>query len=269
MQEQPHPTACTVCGNEDVTTFQYNYDDNTTTCTQCGAMLDSIGWAEYIQMVPPPPKDADAKTKRKYKGTYNRRAYIVERIAASCMCEPEIKPDEHKDIIKAEYEKYSNRSYFERLRAQNKLINKKDIQSILRSIDKRNGNSKFTTKYLEKWKSIKNMLGAQVRVYTPEESIRVGSSLCQWSGLWNDAQPPSRAEDPPEQRPWVFKYRKDFPSLNYMIRRLHKKHGIKGMDSSFPLPVTKGSTGKLSELAEYIDPTRPKYVQPTLLDIIK
>jgi hypothetical protein len=281
---------CTNCGNKDATLFQYISDNDSCTCTNCGAVLDNLGWAEYVSMAPGPIQDiamglvelatevGDQQTKnarkKAWKGTYNRKAYAVERIRAAVCEEPKIVNEDHIQAIKDEYALYANQNMFQQLRATQGYIKKRDIQAILRSIDRKRGKTRFSkkkgievpynefcTKYLEKWKSIKILLGGDVKKYTPEEAIRIGTWIVQHSQKWNYAQPPSRKET---REDYKFPERTDFPAINFMIRRGHRRLGIRGMDTSFPLPVTRKANERLHHYAEFLDPTLPKFKQLTL-----
>ena len=97
--------------------------------------------------------------------------------------------------------------------------------------------------YLEKWKSIKVLLGGKVKVYTPEQLAKVGSRLIQYSGQWNTDQPPG---DKYERTNWRFKSRKDFPNFNFMVRLIHDQLSIKGFDNDFPIPTTPNSVKQLN-----------------------
>ena len=89
-----------------------------------------------------------SKTPKIYKGTYHRHAYLMECLSATCLREPNINDDD-KNKIKEEYELHSERTWFHQRKRQ-RLISKKDIQTILRSLNKKNNTKIFTTHYLEK-----------------------------------------------------------------------------------------------------------------------
>ena len=91
---------------------------------------------------------------------------------------------------------------------------------------------------------IKAFLGGEVRVYTTDELAKVGAKLMQYSGKWDYMQPASDKED---RNLWFFKNRKDFPSVNYILRKIHRELGIKGMDSDFPIPITSNSVKQLNQ----------------------
>jgi hypothetical protein len=176
-------------------------------------------------------------------------------------------PEDVQQEIIAEYTRKANSNYFEKLRAARKYINKRDIQSILRSLDVKHlresgERKKYSTKYLEKWKSIKKLLGGEVQTYTPEEFSRVGARIMQYSSQWDFHQPPSRSKD---RSVYKFKNRKDFPNLNFIIRKIHDDIGLKHLNKDYPLPKTRGSIGLLEEYYAFLDnkPIR-KFKQTTL-----
>ena len=150
--------ACNFCNNDDYTRFDYNYDSDSCTCMECGAVLENMGFADLLAcsayrepMEPNEPMD-EAEPKRPttiYKGTYNRRAYFSERLSAACLLEPDI-PEADKAKIREEYDKYANRDWIQKERRRKGNIHKKDIQAILRSLNKANNTNRFTTCYLGK-----------------------------------------------------------------------------------------------------------------------
>lgn len=260
-------SSCSECGNEDARLFQYDGDNDTTICTNCGFVNAAMHIAEYLDL--PVPEDVllanqQNPPKKDYKGSYERRAYLIERLRAAKMEEPRI-PEDRVEQIKQQYNEYCKSNYFRNLRKEHNYITKRDIQQILRALDKKHSPKKkeYTTKYLEKWKTIKKFLGGKVRTYTHEEYVTVGTKLTKMSRKWDEAQPRSRKD---ERSTWVFPQRMDFPGFNFLVRKIHRQEGIKGMDSSFPLPVTKPALKKLAVFAEFLDPTRPVYEQKLLTD---
>ena len=55
------------------------------------------------------------KSPKIYKGTYHRCAYLMERLSAACLREPDINDDD-KNKIKEEYELHSERTWFHQQR---------------------------------------------------------------------------------------------------------------------------------------------------------
>jgi hypothetical protein len=273
MFETEQPT-CSNCGNSDVSLFEYRPESDASICQCCGVVLTNIGWLELTNAVvtPQTAETADNKvgdvppTKHAYKGSYDRRAYIVERLRAACLRDPQV-PPEDQQLIQQEYIRQAQTNWIERQRADKKYITKRDIQNVLRSLDKQyklktGKKGTYATRYLEKWKSIKAFLGAPVKVYTPEQVAKVGARLMRFSSQWNLYQPAAHAKD---RDVWIFKNRKDFPSINFMIRRIHQDLKLKGMDADFPIPQTTSSKKQLQELAEFLNPSsRPKFKQTTL-----
>jgi hypothetical protein len=120
---------------------------------ECGAVLENMGMADLFVCSTVQPElegTATEPTQAKYKGTYNRRAYFSERLSAACLLEPDI-PDDDKAKIQEAYNIYSNKNWIQRERRKTGSIHKRDIQQILRSLNKTYKTSRFTTRYLEKW----------------------------------------------------------------------------------------------------------------------
>jgi hypothetical protein len=259
--------ACSYCGNFDYTRFDYNVGTDVCTCMECGEVLTEMHWNDlmacsaYVEPGMEPEQPQESVVSKSFKGTYHRRAYLMERLSAACLREPDINDDDKRKII-SEYEAYSQQSWFHKQRYNKRIIDKRDIQSILRSLNKKNNTKLFTTRYLEKWKSIKVLLGGTVKVYTPEQLAKVGAKLMQFSGKWDFMQP---ASDQEKRLHWYFKNRKDFPSVNYMIRLIHRELGIKGMDGDFPVPITVSSLKQLRRYTRKLLPNdQPAFVQQTL-----
>lgn len=266
---------CTECNNGDATLFLYDHDADSTICTACGFVNADMHWLEYSSLpIPIAPETGEGPTdvpvqprKKICKFSYHRPAYLTERLRQSRLGEPRI-PKEKLDLIQQEYEEFSHRNYFQNLRKRDGIINKRDIQFVLRSLDRKLSPKKkeYTTKYLEKWMSIKKFLGGAVRTYTYEEYVKVGTRLAKLSQKWDINQPRSRKDT---RDNWIFKQRMDFPGFNFLTQRINKQLGIKGMGSAFPLPVTKPALKKLSLFAEFLDPTLPVFHQKKLTDFFQ
>jgi hypothetical protein len=97
---------------------------------------------------------------------------------------------------------------------------------------------------VEKWKSIKAMLtNKQLKVMSPEQIAYIASILIKLSSRWNELQPVTREDNYDTE--WAWPERKDFPSINYVVRQIMELLNIKGFNEDFPQPSTKSSLKKL------------------------
>ena len=85
----------------------------------------------------------------------------------------------------------------------------------------------------------------------------------QYSGQWDFMQPASDKED---RVHWFFKNQKDFPSVNYILRKIHRELGIKGMDSDFPIPITSNSIKQLNKYIKKMHPDDDSSLVQTSMD---
>ena len=151
MDYMDYITECSNCGNKDYMRFDYDANFDNCICMECGAVLQQMHYSDLLacsSMDQPRAEktDNDSKTPQSpkaYKGTYHCWAYLMERLSAACLREPNINDDD-KNKIKQEYDLYSTRSWFHQQRKQQRLISKKVIQAILRSLNK-----KTIQKYLQ------------------------------------------------------------------------------------------------------------------------
>ena len=268
MDALGYTTECYNCGNTNYLRFDYDVNFDNCICMECGSVLQQMQYSNLLacsSLDQPGMEETESKTSKPpkvYKGTYHCWAYLMECLSAACFREPDINEDDKKKI-KLEYELYSKRSWFHKQKQEQGLISKKDIQTILRSLNKKNNTKVFTTRYLEKWKSIKSLLGGNVKVYTPEELAKVGAKLMEYSGKWDFMQPASDKEDCVL---WFFKNRKDFPSVNYILRKIHHELGIKGMDGDFPIPITGNSIKQLNQYLKKMHPEDETPMVQTSMD---
>ena len=138
--------------------FDYNTNYDYCICMECGKVLQQMHYTDLlacstldqrrVEEISDNPKAS--KSPKIYKGTYHCHAYLMECLSAACLREPNINDDDDKSKIKEEYELHSEKSWFHQQRKWQRLISKKDIQTILRSLNKKNNTKIFTTCYLEK-----------------------------------------------------------------------------------------------------------------------
>lgn len=116
-------------------------------CTLCAMELPDLDYAWVTrQTIRKAVSNTDGSI-RAFKDTYDRQAHFDERILQHTMQEPLIRESDLK-VITDEYMRYSDSNPFRKQRFEQRRINKKDIQHILRSIDKRNGVCKQRKKAL-------------------------------------------------------------------------------------------------------------------------
>lgn len=251
---------CSNCGAEGFSVFEYTFERDNIVCTSCGLvvtdfdfkeLIDSQFYEEVVEASGSVPTGCNDR-KRDYKGSYNRRAYFMERFSAINCKDPEI-PDEHKQCIKEEYKNFIKtggytgcKDFFTSKRHEQGLLNRRDVQKILHAIDKQRGDKYFSSHYMEKWKSITAfLLDREIPMLNPDEICDIGVLLMRCSRIWNEWQPPSRKET--RETDWKYKDRQGFPAINFIIREIMKYLNIKGHDTDFPLPTTKSSLTKLQK----------------------
>jgi hypothetical protein len=125
---------CSVCNNFDYLRFDYDAQCNQCICMECGAILPNMGFTDLVACSTMEPANnttveqygtVNTTTPTKpWKDTYNKRAYIMERLSAACMREPDINKED-KDKIRTEYELYSEQSWIHQQRKQRRYLNKK------------------------------------------------------------------------------------------------------------------------------------------------
>jgi len=180
----------------------------------------------------------------KFRGSYNRRAHINERMYAHCLREPLICRHD-SDIIqtKLEHHMFNNTGY---TLSNATMPTKRDIQHVLRSIDKQNlhPQTKWCKKYLERWKSIAEVFMNPQHVdyperptvqitYTPQELSMVGQLFIAFSNVWDRWQPPRMKYN---RSTWKFPDRKHFPNFNYIFCKIHDLIGCSEHNVYFPVP---------------------------------
>jgi hypothetical protein len=171
--------------------------------------------------------------------TYNRNAHFNERLSQHLCREPEI-PEEHLALIKVWCEKMDKDSLWYSRRIHKKL-KKEDIRRLLRLIDKkRKEKPKFTSLYLEKWKSIRaDIYGDEAPVLKWENVIKILSILSRFSAKWKEIQTDSQGPR--------FPNRIHFPNINYIILEIARYEDIKLPVEEFPPPKTAKCREKLKK----------------------
>lgn len=134
------------CGNHDLSCFAYDNDSSDPICTKCGLVqqdnvFDFDDILDYIKN--------NSFPGRAYKGTYQRKVHLTERLREHNREEPQI-PE--MDILKIteQHQLLISTNYFYRKLATTNQYGKKEIQKLLRSIDKKEGTKKFSRLYLGK-----------------------------------------------------------------------------------------------------------------------
>lgn len=210
--------------------------------------------------------------KRAKMYSYRRGAYICENGRQAMCTEPQIPPEVLEQIKRYHRDVYTKSNTFRAELARKGRIRKSDVQCILRALDaqrEREGvvvrrTMKYTTRYLERWKSIVVALGGKVKVYSPDDLVRVCSELKFYSDKWDLYQPVHHEKD---RSTWIFRNRKDFPHLGFMIRHINKKFGLAEMNTEFPIPKTLSARKNLQGYLDWLDGVpRTRYSQTTLPD---
>jgi len=262
---------CTACGTQfDEPTFRDDAppttlhsttsEDTPGCCPELDwDLLDGTFWTRWTSFNQQPSTSKEETYRelqllydKKFKGSYNRRAHINERLYAHCLREPAV-PAEHHCIIQEYMDHYIRANCGAALAAGGFTPSKRDIQRILRSLDKskKHPEIKWCKKYLERWKSIAEfyvnpdyVFSAEMPTVQPSynstELAYVGQLFMAFSNLWDRWQPPSQKFD---RSNWRWPDRKHFPNFNYMFRKIHALLGYTHHDPYFPLPVS--STAKL------------------------
>jgi hypothetical protein len=202
-----------------------------------------------------------------FKDSYVRFVHFVERCSAHDREDPlEVEGDD-MDLIREKHVEFMEKSYFYKLRAEQGLLDKKDIQQLLRFIDgtKPRGKKwravaksskeklkikkekpkpkKYSRTYLEKWNSLVNELtGKELEAYSDLEVVRVTDLLNKFSDLWDEWQPP---RDKKDRNTWKYKNRKHFPNLDFAFQQVHNMLGLSKYNKHFPMPTTPAAMKKL------------------------
>ena len=268
---------CTDCQQTDLYKLVYQPNDDTHICTVCGAVLADVSFAQYIEylqvsarvdnaVVPvtsvptsdlcngddaaewvvleegcvplaaPPPVVV-----RPYKGTYSRIVHFTERISAHCRRDPEI-PEHHLNTIRQVHLQRKARDWFYRQLFKQGLVNKAEIQKLLRLVDKRQESKVervYCKLYLERWESlIADLEGVKRPTFTDLQAAQVGELMIRFSVLWDSWQPPAVRDAEEKRQRWRYPHHKHFPNINYAFRQALNILNLHQFDSAFPVPRT-------------------------------
>ena len=237
---------CHNCGNSDTNEFirQEPPRDDYFTCTKCGECDIDLDYFEqqYTEEVLQSGtiiNQQNLSTRRSANdniSTYHRRAHLMERLSQSLCREPEI-PDNDKQAIQEIYDgwKKFDKTFTQRIGNIQEKLYKRDVQRILRLLNSKEHNMKWTTKYLEKWKSISRFLykyehnTEMTLQITENQIIKIGSKFITFSHLWDRLKQEGK-----------FPERKHFPNYNFILTLIAKDLCNIELDpEEFPLPSLK------------------------------
>lgn len=118
-------------------------------CTRCGACIRDFGPEQQqdpqlLQRpdpergVPPERRSEPANRLKEFKGSYQRRAHLSERLSAACCMEPTIPDEDYAEIRAADhvYRRQGIRYYFAG-DSPKRVVTKRDVQRVLRLVDER------------------------------------------------------------------------------------------------------------------------------------
>ena len=190
------------CGQQHIITMGQN--DDTVVCMVCGLVQCGNGYN------PPLPPSSNIKPRDTFKGSYQRRAYLMERFSAVQGYEPTIPPDDMY-AIKREYEKYSNTSFLRQARRANGRVDKRDIQQVLRSLNKKHPvECILDTRVVPKKK--KNKSGEET-IFEKHQVYVKWVDLPEKENKWIDADKVSTATT----KKWTTKYLERWQSISCAI----------------------------------------------------
>jgi len=247
------PFICPNCGNSDENHFlrQDPPRDDYYVCTVCGECDLDLDFADYngtwvsevvaSGSVGTEENSGNQKpTSRKMANdgvsTYHRRAHLMERLSQALCREPQIE-DKDLQTIREIYEgwKQFDPNFSERVRKEEEHLSKKDVQRILRFLNAKEKNTKWTTKYLEKWKSVsRDLYNLEHHKdfdlgISENDVIKIGSKFIRFSNLWDEYKKSN-----------CFPERKHFPNYNFILTLIaNDLCNIQLNPYEFPLPSLK------------------------------
>ena len=259
------------CEEENINNLVNDRETGDVICTACGFVQD-IGIEDVISLARHGAGvtfDRSVVPGHNFKDTYIRFVHFMERFAAHEREDP-IVPEVDMDIIRANHQKLMERSYFYRERVRQGIIDKKDIQQLLRFIDgtykkkktwrsvsklakekleikkKKPSPKVFSRAYLERWNSIiLDLTGVEFELYHPQVFPKMVGIMEKFSDLWDAWQDPKGKFDP-EKKSWRYKKRKHFPNINFILQKVHSVLNVpQHYNKHFPLPTTEGSIKNL------------------------
>ena len=161
----------------------------------------------------------------------------MERLSQALCREPEIE-DKDKQTIKEVYDGWKNfdkEGFAKRVSKKEEHLHKKDIQRILRFLNNKEKTIKWTTKYLEKWNTIRRFLYKEEHKedlplkLTENNIVKIGTKFDTFSYLWDNLK-----------REGKFPERKHFPNYNFIFTLIAKDICNIELDpEEFPLPSPK------------------------------
>jgi hypothetical protein len=204
-------------------------------CTVCGTVQSRLSVEEFNVY--------DSQGKKFELGnrhTFKRVVHFNERARQFQRNSPDIPHDVQLEIIE-ESERLVLKDPFYALAVKQNKLTKRDIQKLLRSLDRRNPGKKYCRLYLEKWTTIcDGLCDKQIPLFTPDKLATFGAIFTEYSDIWDQwqkAKPQSLKK---------FKHRSHFPNYNFMFQQILKMCSLeKEFARFFPLPTTRGANTKL------------------------
>lgn len=258
------------CTENDIYNLVHDTATGDIICTSCGVVQD-LSIHDVFSLGRSGGKHAVSRSVVpgfEFKDTYVRFVHFMERFAAHDRAEPVV-PEDDMDIIRAFHQKFMQKNFFYRERAKSGLLDKRDIQGLLRFIDgnkktkswrgtsklekpptvemkkKKTNSTAFSRLYLERWNSIiTDLTGVENEQYDPIEMARILHFMEMFSDLWDTWQDPKYQFDP-EKKNWRYKHRKHFPNINFMFRNVHRMLTLTRYNKDYPLPTTENAISNL------------------------
>lgn len=243
---------CEYCNLIDSEEFQLFSGNNDYTCTSCGNTVTSVLWSQLFErgiitnqmldsseLVKNKEQIIEKSKENEKETSYQRKSHIMERLSQSLCREPNI-PDSILDDIRKRSNQLRKEDTGYSRRFRKCKISKQDVQRLLRHLNEEKNSSIYTTKYLEKWKTIRSiLLGEDYKEYFMPDNdvIRLGFLMNQFSEAWNRLKLKG-----------MFPERKHFPNFNFMFCKIAAFAKIQIKEGEFPLPK---STKCISKLEKY------------------
>jgi hypothetical protein len=259
---------CPNCGNQDENEFEHQRppNDNFFVCCQCGTCdLDPMDFAQTNEEstcisdgkpLDLPERPVSVVQERRKESSYQRKAHLMERLSQSLCREPLIS-DEHLNLIQHQFDNLCKRDKKFRKTYEENCLSKRHVQRILRSLNEEHNTKIFTTRYLEKWQSIKqflyknkktennstdqnNMTPSSSSSFKELQAIKLGTKFNLFSNRWDELK-----------RMGMFPERKHFPNFNFMFVQIANLFKIPINVDDFPQPSLKCQQ-KLKPYFEYL-----------------
>jgi hypothetical protein len=148
----------------------------------------------------------------------------MERLSQALGREPKIKDSDLAEI---------KSQYADSNPPADAKLTKRDIQRILRSLNAKHKSKRYTTCYLEKWRSIRAFLTGEEETEEDVGIVRLGYIFKAFSDKWDEMT----------MEEGRFPERRHFPNFNFMFNQIIRLPGIKVKvnPSNFPMPSRKCS----------------------------